>query len=238
VRRALAIARRDFAGLFLTPTGPVVSALFVFMAGWAFQRVTFQPGEAANLRAVFEFAGWELLVIAPALTMRAFSEEIRAGTLELLFTSALRDRHIVLGKFFAATAFLLVMLAPTLVLAIALEIHGRPDYGELLCGLLGLLLVGMAYIASGLFASTITSSQVISYLLSLFFWLSVSVAVMFLPTVLPPEWADVVFALNHSRRLRDFTIGLVDTANVAYFLAITSVFLIMASASLAIRRAR
>ncbi len=232
----LTIARRDFAGLFLTPTGPIVGALFAFIAGLAFQQVTFLPGEPANLRAVLDFAGWELLVIAPALTMRSLSEELRAGTIETLFTSPIREIQIVIGKYGASMLFLAVMLSPILIMAMAVEIHGRPDYGELFCGLLGLLLVGSAYVSSGIFASTLSASQVVSYLLTLFFWISVSVAVLFLPRLLSPAWADAVFAMDHSRRLADFTIGLMDTANVGYFLALTALFLAMAAVSLTVRR--
>lgn len=234
----LTLARRDFLSLVVTPAGSIVVALFLFLAGSAFARITFQQGEPANLRTVMEFAGWALLAVAPAVSMRAFSEETRAGTLEVLMTSPMTDVQIVLGKYVAGMLFLMLMLAPTALFALVIEMHGRPDYGELVSGYLGLLLTGSAYLAAGIFASTLTSSQAVAYLLTLFFWVSVSIAVAFLPQVLPPEWADVLFALNHAKRLREFTIGLVDTGNIAYFAAVTAMFLGASTVSLMVRRAR
>lgn len=234
--RVSAIARRELRALFLSPAGYVVTALFVMFTGIVFVVRAFEPGQPASLRPVFEYGTWVLLFIAPAITMRAISEELRLGTLETLLTSPASAFEVILGKFVAAVGFLLVILLPTAAFVGALEIYGRPDYGELLCGYLGMMLAGSAYLASGLLASALTSSQVVAYLVAVFFWLVLSMATKLLPAYVGDAFSAAAIAADPDLRLRDFAIGLVDTANVVYFLSIAGMFLGLAVAALAARR--
>jgi ABC-2 type transport system permease protein len=235
--RTLAIARRDFAAYFLTPVGYVVTALYLLFTG-AFFLYGFQGGHIATMRPVFEYGAWALLFIGPAISMRMFSEELRSGTAEMLMTAPVGENAVVAGKFLAASWFLLVMLLPTGVYVIALEIYGRPDYGELAAGYLGVFCAGLAYLASGIFASTLTSSQLVAFMVALFFWLALSVGAKLAPQYLPGDWARVAAAIDPDLRLRDFAIGLIDTANIAFFAAIALFFLAGAAKSLEARRWR
>jgi ABC-2 type transport system permease protein len=121
---------------------------------------------------------------------------------------------------------------------IALERFGRPDYGEVMCGYLGLIVAAAAYVASGVLASTLTASQPVAFLLALFFWLTLGLSAKLLPGHVSDPWSAWVFAIDPDLRLRDFTIGLVDTSNVVFFLSIAAVFLIAAVQALAARRWR
>ena len=150
----------------------------------------------------------------------------------------MREVEVILGKFCGAMGLLLLMLTPTAIYVIALEAYGRPDYGELLCGYLGLALAGTAYVSSGILASTLTNSQPVAFLAALFFWLTLGLATKLLPGHVSSEWAGVIFALDPDIRLRDFTIGLIDTSNVVYFLTIAGAFLIASVLSLSSRRWR
>ena len=149
---------------------------------------------------------------------------------------------IILGKYAAAIGFLVLLLAPTLVFVVALEIYGRPDYGELLCGYLGVLLAGSVYLASGILASTLTSSQVVAYLMTVFFWIIVLLATkgVLQTDLLPVAWQgrvdDLVIAADPELRLRDFAIGLFDSGNFVYFGSLTIVLLIASARSLEMRR--
>ncbi|UCD76638.1 MAG: ABC transporter permease subunit [Phycisphaerales bacterium] len=234
--RTLAIAGREFRAYFLSPGGYIIIALFLFITGFFFWAGGFQQGQIASLRSVFNIGTWLLAFIAPAVTMRLLSEEYRAGTIEMLMTSPVNEWHIIVGKFAGAAAFLVLMLLPTVAYVIAIEMHGRPDYGELLCGYLGLLLAGAAYLSSGILASTFTASQAVAFLLALFFWLALGFSAKLLPDQLDERWARIVFALDPDLRLRDFTIGLIDSSNIVYFLSITVVFLVAAVKSLQARR--
>jgi ABC-2 type transport system permease protein len=235
---AMAIAGRELRAYFVTPAGYVIIALFAIVTGLVFGLAVLGPGQLASLRSVFGIGTWMLAFVAPAITMRLFSEEFRLGTFESLMTSPVRDAEVVLGKFFGALTLLVVMMAPTLIYVLALEMHGRPDYGELACGYLGLLLAGCVYIASGMLASSLTSSQPVAFLVALFFWLTIGFAAKLLPTVLGDGASAVVFSLDPDLRLHDFTIGLLDTSNVVYFISLTAMFLLASTASLRGRRWR
>lgn len=235
---ALTIAGRELRASFLSPGGYIIIALFLFVTGGVFAMGTLATGEIASMRSVFGIGTWLLAFIAPAVTMRLVSEELRLGTLEMLMTCPVREAEVIIGKFLGAMGLLAVMLAPTLFMVLALEMHGRPDYGELMCGYLGLMLAGAAYMSSGVLASTLTSSQPVAFLVAFFFWLGLGVGTKVLPAHLSDHWAGIIFAIDPDIRLRDFTIGLIDTSNIVYFISISAVFLIASIISLQARRWR
>ena len=165
--------------------------------------------------------------------MRSFSEERRQGTWEILQSAPIGPWSIVMGKFFGTLVQLILLGLPILLFGLVLEIHGRPDWGEIACGLLGLLLVGCGWLALGMLASTLSDSQLVSYLLSLFASFAIVLCARILPTVVPEEWAGLLFAIDPTRRSSDFAIGLLDTSNVVYFVVVTIglLWLTMLSAS-------
>ena len=240
--RIMAITSRELRSYFLSPGGYVIIALFLLFMSFFFMLRSFNAGQPSSLRAVFEIGTWCFLFICPAITMRAISEERRLGTFETLMTAPVSEMEVVLAKYFAALGFLACMLLPTAVYVVALELFGRPDYGELFSGYLGMLVAGAAFLASGIFASSLTASQAVAYLLTFFFW----VLLILLASLLPlwdvarehigAGWLDSLFALNPAPRLGDFATGLIDTANVVFFLSFTIVFLIAAAKSLEVRR--
>jgi ABC-2 type transport system permease protein len=132
--------------------------------------------------------------------------------------------------------FLLVMFLLTAVQAVVLELYGRPDYGELACGYLGMLLAGSVYLSSGMVASALTSSQVIAFLLPVFFWLIFNLACSRAPFYVNEFWGTLASACDIDQRLREFTIGLLDTSNIVFFLSLTAFFLMIAVRSLESRR--
>ncbi|MDA0296326.1 MAG: ABC transporter permease [Planctomycetota bacterium] len=244
----LAIARRDLASTFLVPTGWIILAGWGLVASIIFAFASFQEGEPATLRAVISIAGWAIAVVAPAISMRSFAEEARLGTLEILLTSPLSALELVLGKFIAGVGVLSVLGIPILVLFGVAEIYGNPDPGELASGLLGLLLAGASLIALGLLVSTRTSSQVVAYLVTFFVFFAVvlvakgvPVLVEFLPAnFLTPEktlaWIEWTAGLDPLLRLDEFAIGLFDSANLGWFIAVSAFFLFAGGVSLAAPR--
>lgn len=244
MRPVAAIAGRELLAYFRSPGGFVVAALYTLINGWLFVRYVFNQGELASMRPIFAFSMIAFVLICPAVTMRLISEEIRLGTIEVLMTFPVTAGQIIAGKFAAACGFLAFLVAPTLIFVVALEVHGRPDYGELLSGYLGVLLAGGMYLASGILASTLTANQVVAYLITVFYWLILMIGAKGLPNtdVLPAQWqagaVDVLFALDPELRLGDFVIGLIDSANIVYFCSVTLVFLTAAALVLDFRRWR
>ncbi|MFO0873479.1 MAG: ABC transporter permease subunit [Phycisphaerales bacterium] len=233
---ALAMARRELLSLFGTLVGWVVVALFLVPCGVVFAVSVFRNGQPATLRDVFAAAGWSMLFVAPAITMRSFSDELRLGTWETLAAAPIGEGAIVAGKFIAALAMIVAMVLPTLGLALALELHGRPDFGELACGALGVVLIGALFASVGLLASTLTASQLVAYLLALFFWLVLELCCRVLPPRAPGWLAELLYASDPLRRLRDFTLGLLDSAHVAYFTLLCTAALIGATWCVRARR--
>ncbi len=233
-----AIIGREVRANFLSPVGYLVAAIFAAITGIIFLARTFDQGQPASMRLVFEWGTWLLMFVCPAISMRMIAEEKRLGTWEMLSSCPVSERGIVLGKFMGGMLFLAIILLPTASLVVALEFYGRPDYGEIACGYLGLLLAGAAYLASGLLASALAASQIIAFLVTLFFWLGLSLSAKLLPAYLPGRWADVAFAADPDPRLRDFAIGLLDTSNVVFFVTLTALFLVAATRVLAAGRWR
>ena len=260
----LAISRRELLAILLAPTGAIVAALFLFFTSLVYFVLAplidagFSQGQPASLRLFFEIGIWVFFLIAPAISMRSISEELRLGTYEMLMTAPVRESQVILGKFLGSLGFLIVMLLPTIAYVIALAKFGRPDFGEIACGYLGLILIGAAYLATGMLASTLTSSQVLAYIGTAFFWLILLLATMALPHLAAalrslaeqPDTSEIVSSflrglesaasllstLSPMARVRDFVNGLADSFNVAYFVVFTSVFLVVAVRSLEMRR--
>ena len=143
------IARRELSSYFRLPVGWFTIALFLFLCGCVFALAVLEPGRVASLRAFFGAAGWLLLPVVPAISMRLFSEEMRSGTIEPLITSPARESSIVLGKYLGAVMMLGLMLLPTLLYAWVLaKVSARPpEFGPLAAGYLSLFLPGVFYLA-------------------------------------------------------------------------------------------
>lgn len=236
--RLLAIACREYASLFRIPLGWIVLALFLGVAGVVFAFAAIVPGQPATMRSFFELMWWLLAVLAPAISMRLFSEEIRTGTIESVLTAPVQESSVVLGKYVATVLFLFTLLAPTLVYVLVLELLSRPDLGPIAAGYLGVTLLGMLYLAVGCLASSLTSSQPLAFLGTLFAVFLVEVLSSFVAPISPELLRRFLFALSPSHRLADFARGLIDTGHVVFFLALSAWLLAVTTVTLQSRRWR
>ena len=232
MQRVASVAAREIRSAFASPTAWIVLAIAGIVASVAFFSASFEEGQPASLRSAILAAGWALLATAPAISMRAFSEEFRVKTWETLFASPLSTGEMVAGKAIACAALVAASLVPTALLAIPLELHASPDYGEIGCGLLGLFLAGLAAASVGIAVSTATASQTVAFLGAFFLWLALVAGSRLLVGVLPLEWAPVAAAADPLRRLEGFSLGLFDSASVAYFAALALAGLVTAAVSL------
>ena len=223
--RSPTIARRELASYFHSPIAYVAMALFLLAAGLSFID-DFRPGQPAVLRSIFDWMVWLLVFIIPILSMGLLAQEWATGTIETLMTAPVEESDVVLGKFLGAFTFLLVLLAPTLLYVVLLEIYASPDYGPILSGYLGILLVGALFLAVGLFCSSLTRSQVVA---------AVTAAAILAVATIIPWWAAGKATLGGfwrkaadqaiMSRYTDFSKGIVDVGNVVFFVAATAVFL-------------
>lgn len=238
LRCTAAIARREYVSLFRVPVGWLVLALYAGLWGGMFVQFVLVPGAPATLRPLFATAAWLMLPIAPAISMRLVSDELRTGSYELLATSPVGDLALVLGKFMGAGLFLLTMLACTLPLVgVLLAVSDpAPDLGPMLAGYLSVTLLGLLFLSVGLLTSTWTASQTLSFLgamLALFVWLLATTAGR---TRAPDAVAEVLAALAITDRLDGFAKGVIDTGDIGFFLVLTGWFVLASSMCLSLRR--
>ncbi|HBS28314.1 MAG TPA: ABC transporter [Phycisphaerales bacterium] len=234
----LAIAGRELASYFRSSVGWVVLALYLLLSGVWIALGTLRPGEPATLRGFFAVSQWLLLIVAPAVSMRLIAEEARSGTFESLRTAPVSDWQVVFGKYLGALGFLLCMLAPTLAYAGILEAVADPDYGPIGAGYLAVALVGMLYLAVGLFTSALTENQVVSLIATLFFFLLLEIATTQGGRLLGPPWDGPLFAFSVLLRVSDMAKGVIDTAHVAFFMLFSLWFLVLSVVVLEFRRWR
>lgn len=223
------IARREISSLFFSPIAYVVLALFALGSSLIFF-LQYGPGTPAEMRPTFGGVIWLLIFLAPAISMRLLSEEIRSGTFETLLTSPVSDVQVVLGKWLGAMGFFLILLMPLVVQVIVLEATASPDYGPILTGLLGLLLVGGFYLAIGAFASATTQNQIIAFLLTVFIICVFTFMMFFLPqaSFVSGGLQQALYYLNVNTQFNDFNKGLIDIRNFAYFVSGIALFLFLA----------
>ncbi len=236
MRNAFAIAERELRSYFMSPVPYVVTALFLVIAGILFASPLSRANEA-TLRFWFSNLGVIWLIVLPALTMRLIAEEARAGTIELLLTNPVRDVELVVGKYLAALGFLLVMVVLTLYYPAILMIFGTPDRGPMITGYVGVLLLGAAFLAIGLWTSSLTQNQIVAYFAAfailLTMWLGELVA-----DSLGRPLGEIMRYLTVSTHYQDFLRGVIDTTHVIYFLSLIAAGLFLTYLSLQTRRWR
>ena len=158
-----------------------------------------------------------LLLMLPLITMRLYAEEKRTGTIELLFTYPISDLASLLGKFFATMLVLITMLTSTIPYLIILEVFGNLDWGIVISGYLGMILLGGSFISLGIFTSSLTENQIVAAVLSfgalLLFW------VLGWTTIIAgPALGPILEHISIVKHLDRFTIGLIDTRDIVFYL--------------------
>ncbi len=245
MRNVFTIIRKELRAYFVSPIAYVVLTGFLLLGGWFFFNLLsrfnvllsiytqLQQGAADQLN-LNEFViaplmhnlSIVLVILVPMITMRAYAEEKKGGTYELLLTSPLRTGEIVLGKFLASFLFICIMLGLTGVYPAVLIAFGNPEIGVLLAGYLGLLLLATSFVAVGLLTSSFTENQIIAAVSGL-------VATMLLYIIgWPADTAGEVLGpllryLSVTEHFAEMVNGLIDTQDLVYFasLILLSLFL-------------
>lgn len=241
----LAIYRKEINAFFSSLIGYIVIAVFLLVLGlflFVFPDTSLLDFGYASLGPFFTLAPNVLVFIIPAITMRAFAEEKQTGSLELLVTRPLRDFDIVLGKFLACFTLMLIALLPTLLYYLTVYYLGSPvgnvDAGGTFGSYLGLSFLCMAFVAIGLFASSLTSNQIVSFLLALAlcFWCYFGFDLLASLPVFYANGEVFVQNLGMQAHFRSLGRGLIDSRDVVYFLSLTGFFLLLTVLSLERRK--
>lgn len=222
---ALTIATKEWKGYFTTPIAYVVLTTFVVLCNWFFFRFFFVAGQT-DLRPLFSLMPWFLLFFVPAIAMGMWAEERKFGTMELLLTLPIRDRDAVIGKFLGGLFLIISALALTLPIPITVSFLGNLDWGPVVGGYVGLILLSSAYLAVGLFLSSLTQNQIVAFILGI-----VSCFILYMvgePLVtgtLPAGLAVVVEYLGLGVHFESIARGVVDSRDILYFASVIGFFL-------------
>ena len=236
VRNVWAVAARELRSYFLSPLAYVVIALFLALSGYLFALIL-ANGREASLRGLVQNVSVLYLFIVPAISMRLLAEEQRTGTIELLLTNPVQEWEIVTGKFLASVMLVLVMLGLTLLFPLFLFIYGNPDRGPIITGYLGIFLQSAAFLAVGLWASSLTQNQIVAaivaFALLLILWLSDNLGQFLGGTI--GSIVSYTSVINH---FQSFPQGVVQSNDVIYYLSLVLAGIVLSTLSLQSRRYR
>ncbi len=212
-----AIIKKEFKSYFLSPIGYIYIGIFLFITSLLFLVETFYVG-SVEFNYMYSWTSLVITFTVPILTMRMFAEEKKTGTDQLLLTSPRSVTQIVLGKYLAACAVVLVTMLMQFGYFIILTFFGEPQMASFLVSLLGITLISMAYIAFGMFASSITESQIIAAVISF---------VVFFIMLFIPSTNNVVGSLSLSAALSNsFLIGTLVLKDLVSMITFSIVFIL------------
>jgi gliding motility-associated transport system permease protein len=218
MRQALLIFNKEFKDYFLSPIAYIVIAVFLLVTGWLFFS-TFFGYDQAELRRFFDLLPLIFALVVPVITMRLFSEELNVGSYEILLTLPVTFQDIIIGKFMAGVAFVGAILLPTLAYPIFISFLGDLDWGVVIGSYIGSLLLGAAFTAIGLFASSLTRNQIIACIMGMAICAILAIIDKML-FFFPQSILDVVAYLSASIHFDNIAKGIVDSRDLLYFLSI------------------
>lgn len=241
----LSIFYKEIKSFFSSLIGYIVIGVFLIYLSlmmWVLPDTSIFEYSYATLDQLFDLSPLIFMFLIPAITMRSFAEEKQTGTIELLVTKPLSDVQIILGKFFACVALLIFALLPTLIYYVSIYLLGSPvgniDSGATWGSYIGLILMGGSFVSMGIFASSLSRNQIVSFVIAIFlcfifYWLfdMISRVPIFVGKV-----DDIIQMFGVEYHYRSLSRGLVDSRDVVYFLSIITFFVIATKVSLESRK--
>lgn len=221
-----AIYKREMRSYFTTPTGYIFAAVFLCASGFLFALCTLQM-QTSDVSAYFQFLMYAYIIVIPLLTMKSFAEEKKNGTEQLLLTAPVSLTSMVLAKFLAAfTMFAGTLLVSSLAMAV-LGLYSEPNWARVIGCTVGILLVGICFIAIGLFVSSLTDNQFIAAIGTIAL-LAGLVVVAIINGLIDNYYLRLVLDwISIYSRYMNFTYGIFDVASAVYYLSICVVFLFL-----------
>ena len=217
--QSIHIFNKEIRAYFASPIAYIVISTFLLTVGWFFF-LTFFIENQASLRHFFSLLPLMFSFVIPAVTMRLVAEERNVGSYEILLTMPVTLVDVVLGKFLAALVFVAAMLIPTLSYPITVSFLGNLDWGPVVAGYIGAIMLAAAFSAVGLFASSLTRNQIIAFIIGaiICFGLATIDWVLFF---LPPSILAIVQYVGAYFRFQNIAKGIIDSRDILYFLSVS-----------------
>jgi ABC-2 type transport system permease protein len=240
----LSILKKEFNGFLNSLIAYMVIAVFLVATGmfmWVFPESSVLTYGFADMQTLFSMAPWLFLFLIPAITMRTFAEEKREGTIELLLTKPITDLQLILGKYFVTLLLALFALVPTLLYYYTVYELGNPqgnvDSAAVVGSYLGLIFLAGVFCAIGVFASSISSNQIISFIGALFMCYIIYTGFDLLASI--PALVNYSYAISQlgiSYHYDAISKGLVDSRDVLYFLTVIAIMILSTKLVLSSRK--
>ncbi len=232
-----ALFKKELTGFLGSLLGYIVIGVFLLVNGlllWALPFTNVLEFGYATLDPLFANAPYVFLLLIPAVTMRTFAEEKKSGTLETLFTKPISDIRIILAKYLASLVLVVLSLLPTLLYVYTAGYLANPmwdvDFGAIWGSYIGLLLLASVYIAVGIFASTLTDNQIISFIYSVSLCLFLTFGMSELANFSSLRFVDLlILNLGLAEHYNSVSRGVIDTRDLLYFLSADAFFLGLAN---------
>ncbi|HID94065.1 MAG TPA: hypothetical protein EYP60_08215 [bacterium (Candidatus Stahlbacteria)] len=225
MRNTKIIFLREFRSYFNSPIAYIVLIVFLAVSGWFFTSDLFLVNQASII-GYLGIVPLLFLFFIPAVNMRLIAEEERLGTIETLATLPIRDFEIIFGKYLAALALISIGIVCTLVYPISISFIGNLDWGQVLSSYIGLILLAAGFGAIGIFASSITKSQIVAFILGLIicfvlFILGKILVIVPAPLVSFVEYLSIDYHFNNIIR------GVIDSRDIIYYFSMIAFFLLI-----------
>lgn len=225
--RIKAIFKREFRSYFRSPIAYIFISAFLITSSWFFFQ-TFFLIDYASMRNFFDLLPWIFLFFIPMITMRLWAEEMKIGTIEVLMTLPVRDHEVVLGKYLASFVVMAVALLLTVPIPIIIAALGDPDVGVMVASYVGSLFMGGAYLAIGLFVSSLTKNQIVAAIIGwvvcfAMFFIGNDLVLFNVPRFMVPFLEYMGLGTHFNSIMR----GIIDSRDVIYYLTVIGFFLFL-----------
>ncbi|MCB0736580.1 MAG: gliding motility-associated ABC transporter permease subunit GldF [Bacteroidetes bacterium] len=240
----ITVLRKEINLFFSSLVGYMAVAVFLAINSiflWVLNDGSILGSGYATLDQFFIISPWVFMFLIPAITMRSFAEEFKTGTIEILATKPISDLQIVLGKFLAGWALIIIALLPSLVYFYSIYQLAAPvgnvDVGAILGSYIGLLLLGGAYLVIGLWASSLTDNQIVSFILAILFcfvFYALLDWIRAIETFAPFD--EIIAFIGLQAHYNSVSQGVIDTRDVIYFLGFMLLFIFITKTKLASRK--
>ena len=241
----LALLRKEISSFLSSLTGYITITVFLLMISLFMWIIPMDANVLdngyANMDTLFVLAPWVFLFLIPAITMRSFADEKKGGTIELLLTKPLTDLQIILSKYFAGVLLVLFSLLPTLVYYYTVHQLGSPvgniDTGGMWGSYIGLLFLGAAFVAIGIFSSAITENQVIAFIIAVSLCYFSFTGFEYISNLaLFGKMDNFILSLGINDHYAAMSRGVIDTRDMIYFVSVISLFILFTKTSLESRK--
>ncbi len=230
-----AIFKKEISGFFSSLTGYIAATFFLVVNGlviWVFPgSMNVLDSGYSTLDTLFNISPWVFIFLVPAITMKTFAEEKKNGTIELILTRPISDIKLVLGKYFASVLLVLMILIPSLIFFISIYLLGSPvgniDTGGTWGSFIGLFFLAAGYAAIGVFASSFTDNQIVSFLLAIVISLFIFSGFDAIASLgIFSDFKYFLVQLGINEHYSSMSRGVIDTRDVVYFVCLSSLFII------------